>query len=360
MNFFWWILSLLIPRNKKLVIINTLPDFDDGCRALLIHLNKYGFKVIVISNTKYPKIPFWLNHNPPQKIYYKLSFMGIFSYHRAYFVIFTHGIFSKFLPNNKLVLNIWHGMPIKKINIYENSSQDPAKFSYTIAEKDNYRQIMSFAFQVPISKVLLLSNPRIDILSIGQRKNIDSVLPSYKYLAMWMPTFRDIKIDSNGNPAGLNNSLDSIDFLDKCNNYFYNKNIVCLFRPHSLSKFTSERFSNYSNIIYVDDNFLQKVKMSNYELLGVTDFMITDISSCYYDYQKTGKPIVIYFEDIIEYSINRGFIMPLLNIFNEPILTDILSFFNYIDFVINKINTSNISIKNNSTYTKIFIESTMI
>ena len=61
-----------------------------------------------------------------------------------------------------------------------------------------------------------------------------------------------------------------------------------------------------NNIRIITDNELSEKGLKLYQLLAITNAMITDYSSVYYDYLLTKKPIGLAITDIEEYTKNVG------------------------------------------------------
>ena len=122
-----------------------------------------------------------------------------------------------------------------------------------------------------------------------------SINPNNK-LILYVPTFRDkdnkYDIDLNKIISELNNDN--------------NSNHTVLTRLHpNIAKKSKNTFKYSKNIIDV----------TNYadiqELLLVTDILITDYSSCIFDYMLSKKPAFIFAPDLDDYNTERGFLYPL-------------------------------------------------
>ena len=64
-----------------------------------------------------------------------------------------------------------------------------------------------------------------------------------------------------------------------------------------------------SHISLFPDEKLKEWKIDLYEVLGATDFLITDYSSVYFDYLLLNKPIIFTPTDLEEYNEDRGFLL---------------------------------------------------
>lgn len=63
---------------------------------------------------------------------------------------------------------------------------------------------------------------------------------------------------------------------------------------------------NLSNIRFIDDSFFAQNNIRSYDFVGVSDGLITDYSSIYFDYTLCDKPIAAIWSDIEEYKKKPG------------------------------------------------------
>lgn len=90
-----------------------------------------------------------------------------------------------------------------------------------------------------------------------------------------------------------------------------------------------------NSLIYAIGN-ISDLYIDTQELLRITDILITDYSSCYFDFLLTEKPIIFYPFDFKEYSKSQGFffdyqkVNPGKIVYNEDSLIDAIE-----DYLIN-------------------------
>ena len=81
----------------------------------------------------------------------------------------------------------------------------------------------------------------------------------------------------------------------------YDRQFVFLYRGHHLSK-------TNLNFDFVENRIIDVTDYSNMQdLLCLADFLITDYSSCIWDFALMHKPIYLYVPDLSSYISNRGF-----------------------------------------------------
>ena len=129
-----------------------------------------------------------------------------------------------------------------------------------------------------------------------------------------MPTYRksikgDIRVDGedlNGFPA-LN--WQEVQELD---NYLSNHNYILIIKLHLMDALNNHTFSKYKSIRIIKDSDISDSNITLYELLSVTDLLLTDYSSVYIDYLLINKPFAFLMSDFESYLNTRGFV------FNNP------------------------------------------
>ena len=136
------ITNYLIPKNKHQICFSTGPDYDDMARAITTEIINtpscvYRIVFLVAGNTSKPE---WANHKIVTQVKrHTLASMWIFF--RSKHVFYTHGCFSniKYI-NRQVVVNLWHGMPIKKIGRYIDLNH--------VAQEPNYALSTSTFFLI--------------------------------------------------------------------------------------------------------------------------------------------------------------------------------------------------------------------
>ena len=261
----------------------------------------------------YPKIKLiWLasdvnTPHPPQiKV---VKFKSIFAYyHMATAKVWVNNIkhSSMFLKKRKgqFYIQTWHApFGVKRIEADANLSEDYIKR----AKLDAAQTDLMYAnndFRINLYKtkfwysgeVIKSDSPRLSILFQIQEQTIEAIrkklqIPTNCGIVLYAPTFR----------ANSRFDISTFDFLKIINALTskYNKNFVMLlrFHPNDIPKYRN--LSLPENVI----------NASNYpdmqELLAITDILITDFSSCMFDFTVTQKPIFLYAKDFDEYISNE-------------------------------------------------------
>ena len=304
----FFIFSYIIPKNKKLILMGS----NLGTR--FIGNSKYLYLYLLENNIKDISY-YWMTKNkgiynefrrlgrPVLRCY---SLKGIYNILRAnYFVVeqsaqdvsgitFTLGHFN--------IINLWHGVPIKKI-LFDNKDDQKGFFSYFMRKEwGQYRYVITKAKDdIAFMKsgfrndnVACLGYARDDILVRGDKQPISGInLAKYRAVFLYAPTFRDYY--SQLTPF-------SAQFFDKLNACLSQNNSVLLLKMHIADQNAGrdiKLYKNYSNILDITKNVdnLQ-------EILTNIDILITDYSGIAFDFCLLDKPIIFYPYDYENYKNN--------------------------------------------------------
>lgn len=221
---------------------------------------------------------------------------------------------------DQIYLQTWHGTPLKKlahdINIGPSATfyrsqvtKDQMTKSYDI-DRQRYDYFLSpsaFAtekfissFQLNLNQILEVGYPRNDFLTNITEEKIRQLkqkynLPQDKKIILYAPTWRDNSYNSKGYTYEI-----QVDFK-----YWKSKlypNYAVLFKPHYLITNQYE-YPDLNNFLY----FMKEDTDIN-ELYVISDVLITDYSSVFFDFAILRRPILFYMYDLEEYKENiRGF-----------------------------------------------------
>lgn len=271
-----------------------MPVYYGATNELIIH-QKEGGKVI------HNKVVI-LNRFKP--IFYRM-FMT------SKYVFATNGYNITSLPDEQILVNVWHGLLYKTIG--KLMGLDGLVAHYTVGTSELSQKMFSEAFGVSEKSVLKVGYPRNDILleSINKRneilKGIGAKVATYDKIIIWLPTFRKHKFKDkqDGNEPG--NPFYITDFdTNKFNNLLKSHNALCILKPHPFA-IHYKMSKSYKNIMIVDDSWLVEKDITLYHLLGCSDILISDVSSVIIDYLLMDKPIICISEDFEEYGETRGY-----------------------------------------------------
>ena len=327
-----YLMYRFVPK-RNMAVIWGWPDNEDSVIALEQALQSSNLETVVILVSTPHHAPPWKMGGKTVRVK-KNSWMGWWWFCRARYVFFTHRCFMHEFPPNVVSVNVWHGMPIKRIGRMLEGDGEISS-DYTLATSLFWAEIMDRSMK-PKQPALTCGLPRNDRL-FSNRAEVFQKLglnPKQRLLA-WLPTYRKSvrgQLRQDGTEYGNVFEMPDID-PEKLNDFLAARDTVLVVKPHPMADF--DRSMTWSHLRIVDNEWLHERMLSLYEFLGATDALISDISSVVVDYLILDRPIIHAFPDIDSYRDARGFSMePITDYFMGPLATDAKGLFEEIDQVI--------------------------
>lgn len=308
-SFFLNILKWLVPTDDKLIVFNSFGGrkFDDSPRAiyeLMIKDQRFNDYDIVWAFLDPEK------HNIPTGRKIKSDTLKYFITLLRARIWITNSALErglKFKGRHVFYLNTWHGTPIKKMgrDISSDNNSFTGKSGFfdsvdiMLAQGVYDRDIFSRVFNIPIYKFAITGLPRNDELT--KKNNPETIklikkklnIPENKRVILYAPTFREYEKDNNFNCI-MTQPLD----LDKWEKELSGEYILLLRAHYEVIKIMN----------VPESDFIRNVSdWSNLnELMVISDILISDYSSIFFDYSILGKPMFAYCYDYDIYTYNRG------------------------------------------------------
>lgn len=258
------------------------------------------------------KIPDWIrkvNYSSPAALWeFATAKVWVSNYHKISFI--KKGLFKR---KGQYFIQMWHGsLGIKKIEndvsclTVDKSWLKLAKRSskmvdYWISDSDFENEVYKRAFW-NVNKILMYGHPRNDILFHNTDIAAEKVRTHFgienKKILFYAPTFRE--------DYRLNCYRIDFEMLKQVLQAKFGGEWAVLVRLHPrVRKYTKKilpPLPDIYNATYYTD--IQ-------ELIASADCMITDYSSCIFDFMLTRRPGFIFATDIEAYNTERGFYYPL-------------------------------------------------
>lgn len=217
---------------------------------------------------------------------------------------------------NAITVNLWHGVMWKKIGfdsypnnivtkLYVSVVKKAKQYTYFAAPSDEYLNIFSRAFALDKGRAIQTGLPRNELFFDNRKvKGAREELVSYikkegieiddgVKIITYMPTFRD----------GTTEAFTFSDFQqEELNNFLQKNNSIIIQKAHerNINKGAGYGSGADRRIINIDSILPQK-------LLAATDILITDYSSCFFDFLLLDRPIIQFIYDYDYYSTkDRG------------------------------------------------------
>lgn len=308
-------------RTKKRIVFCSSPDYSDNSRVLFDYLknrqNNYEIIWLVDDLSNYisnkDSIKFIRKLGKYNKY---LTFKSLYYIYSSEIVFYTHGfnMIVKKSDGNPMMINLWHGCGYKDNNV--KGGIQTYQFDYILVPGPLFLGSKSRFFNCPIEKVLDIGYPRYDLFKTNSEranKFINNLIreKSIEKIIIWMPTFRESEqnLADNNIFSGFDLPiLSSIEDMKKFNDYCKSFKTLIIIKQHKNQLVYKAKNIIFSNIIFLDNNGLEQRNIQLYELLPLTDALITDYSSVGIDYLLLDKPIGFTLDDYEEYKRTRGFI----------------------------------------------------
>ncbi|MGD0780771.1 MAG: CDP-glycerol glycerophosphotransferase family protein [Dehalococcoidales bacterium] len=323
-------ISKTVRRNKNMWIFGSLggKDFMENSKHLFLYINKYHKEIRAIWLSRNKKIILELERNGFES-YYIYSLRGFYySLTAKYFIYSNFMLYDlNYIPSvGGTRINLWHGIPLKKIGEDANMSTSGSitklntfnrlntgiyrivfhflhkTTNYFIACSEEHRRKMCSAFGKVNSSVPITGYPRNDAMflpvSSWQNDNMFwdfiSNMIKFKYLLFYLPTFRDSK------RAGYDLFTPYSFNADEAQKTLEKLDAVMIIKAHDVGKMKIIQQSSSPRIIFASNNQLPDI----YPLLNKTNILLTDYSSVYFDFLLLDRPIIFTPFDLGKYINN--------------------------------------------------------
>lgn len=318
-------ISYLFPRTDKILVFGSYRGaFNDNTKYLFLYANEHitDRKVVWIS-TKQSTVKHIRSLG--YEAYSVMSLKGLWYALRGkyWFVNSYTSDIAFFLAGNAIVVNLWHGLPMKTIEFgitqgelakryvkkqFSDIFFHPASFrrpDFLISTTSFIDEIFSTSFRIQKSQCIQAGYPRDGLLQMpkekvetfiaryesAETKALVKKVQQYKKVFVYMPTWRDSQRECFANGFDLN-------ALNAC---AAKQNACVLMKPHANT--IIDKSIEYSNLIFLDGN------VDMYCILPYTHVLITDYSSILYDYiLMPDKHVILFHYDYEEYVNSREFI----------------------------------------------------
>ena len=324
--------SFLFPRNRKKWAFGSFRGaFNDNAKYFFLHVsekekmvdsawlsvNKATVKAVRALGLKA------FNVLSPQGIWFALT--SKYWFYNAYSsdILFC-------LSGNAVRMNLWHGLPMKRIEFDIDSGPLADRFvkktfkeryfhpetfqrpDYVLSSTGFFSEIFARSFRISVKHCLEFGYPRNEILMWPERDRVDFIQRyepvvtqqliaqlqqgGYSRVFIYLPTWRESQLDL----FAQHFDLDRLEALMK------KQNALLLLKPHANTSVDPSIVKHLSHVV------LLPAAMDIYPVLPYTDVLITDYSSVLFDYAlMPNKGVILYLYDYEEYKKDRNFTHPL-------------------------------------------------
>lgn len=310
-------LGTVLPKNKKLIIFESFlgKQYSDNPRAIYEYMveNDYNCTMYWSIDRNYIQ----QINTSDIKYVHRFSIKWLFLMTRAKYWV-TNSRLPLWLkkPRGTKYIQTWHGTPLKKLaadmeevhmpgidtkRYKENFLTEASKWDYLLSPNAYSSEIFRRAFQFD-KKMIESGYPRNDFLfNSNNEETINAIkrncgLPHNKKIILYAPTWRDNQFYKVGEYK-FNLKMDLNLMREKLGNDY-----IIILRLHYLVTQNLD-LDSFSDFVY---------NLSEYDdirdLYLISDILITDYSSVFFDYAILKRPIIFYVYDIEHYRDKlRGF-----------------------------------------------------
>ncbi|MBR6358906.1 MAG: CDP-glycerol glycerophosphotransferase family protein [Lachnospiraceae bacterium] len=243
--------------------------------------------------------------------------------HYGFFSYIKYLASAKYLINNvsfpsfftkkdgQIYVNTWHGIPLKTLGYdmpdgaveVSNVLKNFMASDYMVSASPFLTEIYKKAYKLDgmyDGRIIEEGYPRLDILFCFKRQEIyrklralGTEIDENKQIILYAPTWKGV------NYAHAEAGVDCyFEFKKKLESLIDTSKYQILVKPHQrVFQLAGDRMKA---------GFFVPAMIDANEILSVTDILVSDFSSIFYDYLATDRPVLFYIEDVESYKAERG------------------------------------------------------
>jgi CDP-glycerol glycerophosphotransferase (TagB/SpsB family) len=297
------LLNEVIPKKRQAILV-LYPDFESSTPVLLEGLRRRHIATVLVLSPAADRSTLPAD----VKVCREGSWRYVWAMMRSQWIFFTHVHFAGITSRRQRIINLWHGMPIKAIQLLDGGSE-PVPADLTIASGSVFVPLLAAAFGVPEESVRVLPHPRLEALAAGSKdtlKRLGIEPANYRSIVAWMPTFRGRHESADGT-ALTSGLLLNDQLLQQFSELMVRYDSLLLLRRHPYEAGAAPVSAPHVHELL--DEQLRSTGVGTYDVLAGCDALISDISSVWIDYLYRDKPVLIYFPDRGAYEGERKLLL---------------------------------------------------
>lgn len=190
------ILNKFTAKDSRLIFFYSNLGFRDNVKAMYDYLIEEKFNMgykFVVSINDYEDY----KDNAPENVTFVNNKEGIKYFMKAKYAFYCFGKYPIKPSKKQTVVNLWHGMPLKKIGNMESGLEkiDYNFFTDIVSTSELFNPILMKSFNCNEKQVIITGQPRNDemfkenpIMDGAVRRGADKVI-------LWLPTYRNEEKD---------------------------------------------------------------------------------------------------------------------------------------------------------------------
>lgn len=288
----FFVLTYLLPiqKNRISIISYFNEEYDIEFSKIVDELTREGFEIkSCLKQFEYTKLG---------KLRYLFSFIKQAYLFNTSSIILLDGnsfVYSNVnIKKDIKVVQLWHATgAIKKFGNLANRLYDIKEYSNVLVASEYFRPIFAQALNTNIDNVLALGVSKTDYLfnQSYQEEQIQKFYQNYpelinKKIILYAPTFRGAGVDDM--------SFNHNSQIEKLSSFLDEKYEIIVKRHPLISE----------NIFF--DKAIEVINEDIYQLLLVSNYIISDYSSLIFDGIVLNRKIILYLYDLEDYVKHRG------------------------------------------------------
>lgn len=306
------LLNRCLPKSKTKIVFYSNMGFRDNVKAVYDELLRQdcarNYQIVCAVND----YEAFAAKPHPDNVTFTSPAGGVRHFLTGRYFFYSFGKYPIKPSKSQMVMNVWHGSPLKKIGAYL-SDEDQNFFTVLLAASDFFVPVMQRAFACRPEQIQVCGHPRNDAMFLGTDALQKLGFSGYHKLILWLPTFRQSSFLGDTDTAASEGTglpiLSSPADMARVNQLLQEQHALLLAKIHPAQDLNTIDRTSYSNLAILTNAELSQAGVDLYELLGQADGLITDYSSVYFDYLLLNRPIGFTVDDLAEYEKNRGFVV---------------------------------------------------
>jgi CDP-glycerol glycerophosphotransferase (TagB/SpsB family) len=318
------LISIIFPKDKRLWVFGAWygQRYSDNSRYLFEYVYRNESEVRAVWLTRNNEIFKEIKRNG-KEVYYTRSLKGFWMALRASVAFVSSGMIdvNSVACYGALKVQLWHGIPLKKIEFDDKISGIPDRrklsnrlkylwrkifyhYDLVVSSSPTVSERLASAFEIGMEQILLTGYPRSDVILGGNPPPIcifEELRKKWnaEKMIFYAPTFR--RQDNGG--VELFRGMD-FQKLQKC---LVSHKAAFFIKLHYVQREQTLLCNDETNLYRVHLLSEAEAPDINY-ILPRTDILITDYSSVYFDYLLLNRPIIFTPFDIQNYkAVDREF-----------------------------------------------------
>ena len=221
---------------------------------------------------------------------------------------------TPFGHRNRVLINLWHGMPIKYIGLKGYSGLSKLRMSLQLkmysknynafcVTSKNFIPAIQESFLLSVEKIKVLGQPRNDLLFVKNDKKtifsrLYSDLPSLSKAILYAPTYRSANYGSHQLEPTRFFPFDDFD-MEQIEIFLEENEFIIFIRSHHLDIID---FPETQRIRFLNNDRVEDIS----EILNIFDLLVSDYSGMIYDYLLTENPMLFLPYDYDAYQKSAG------------------------------------------------------